>query len=355
MSHCRTAALRPALLLLSIALASNARAQKATVEGVARAEESGMPMPFALVRLVHDDSTVWHSDNPSQEMTNANGRYRFVGVAPGRYRVQLLRIGFQPALSGPVQVAADETVKFDFRVPSQPVVLPTVTVTAGTCVTAKEFAKHPQLRVLWQQAREGASVRTQLKAQYRYHYREREVSHEVKADGPGPDGTLEFNRVSDPKSALANAARRRGQLNSRGYYVSSDIGEGIAIPHELEILHEDFLKTHCFYSAVERGDGEVGLGFRPLRERRNFLDIRGTIWLDSATFLARRIDLEYVDGKEVRANTHVDFGDIAVAGGTLRMPIGGAFSMRPSRKDPTKRVEGKNTVTYWDFEEVQRR
>ena len=48
----------------------------------------------------------------------------------------------------------------------------------------------------------------------------------------------------------------------------------------------------------------------------------------------------------------VDFADIPVAGGTLRMPVGGAFAMRPSRKNPTKRTEGKIAFTYSGFEEI---
>jgi len=120
-------------------------------------------------------------------------------------------------------------------------------------------------------------------------------------------------------------------------------------------LHEDFLKTHCFDAATARGVGEVGLRFRPLRTRREFLDILGTIWLDSATYLVRRIELEYVESDQSRGTFRLDFGDVAVAGGTLRMPVGGAFAMRPSRKNPAKRAEGKVTVTYSNFEEVPRR
>jgi hypothetical protein len=48
-----------------------------------------------------------------------------------------------------------------------------------------------------------------------------------------------------------------------------------------------------------------------------------------------------------RADVSGDFGDVAVAGGTLRMPLGGPFAIRPSRKDPTKLNEGTLTITYW--------
>ena len=127
------------------------------------------------------------------------------------------------------------------------------------------------------------------------------------------------------------------------------------MPNELDVLHEDFLKTHCFVPAAARGVNEVGLRFRPLRIRRDFLDILGTIWLDQATYLARRIELEYVDGVESRGTFRLVFGDVAVAGGTLRMPVGGAFAMRPSRKNPARRTEGKVTITYSGFEEAPRR
>jgi hypothetical protein len=80
--------------------------------------------------------------------------------------------------------------------------------------------------------------------------------------------------------------------------------------------------------------------------------VLGTIWLDSATYLARRIELEYVDGVESRGTVRVDFGDVAVAGGTLRMPVGGKFAMRPSRKNPARRTEGKLVFTYTGFEEI---
>jgi hypothetical protein len=147
-----------------------------------------------------------------------------------------------------------------------------------------------------------------------------EESYEVKADGPTAPGTLDQPYVSDPKWAVKNAARNRAERLARGSYAPND---GWHLPNELDVLHDDFLKAHCLSAAAVRGDGEVGLRFRPLRVRRNFLDVLGTIWLDSATYLARRIELEYVDGEESRGTVSVDFGDIAVAGGT-----------RPRRRNP---------------------
>jgi hypothetical protein len=86
MTCCRPIALIAALRILGMSATPDAMAQQATVEGHARAEEGGAPVQFAI--------------------TNADGQYRFVGVAPGCSRVQLRRIGFRPLLSDPVQAAA---------------------------------------------------------------------------------------------------------------------------------------------------------------------------------------------------------------------------------------------------------
>jgi hypothetical protein len=357
MPCCRPIAVLAAFLIVGMSATPGAIVQKANVEGRVTAE-GGAPVQFALVQLVRADSSPLPSENPPLAITNANGRYRFEGVAPGRYRVQLLHIGFEPMLSDLVQVTAAGTKRVDLRVGSMSLRLPAaaVTVTADVCVPAKNLKEHPQLQTLWQQARAGALVRTELMGRFRYQVLNHEESYEVNADGPTTPGTLDQPYVSDPKWAVKNAARNREQRLSRGYYgPSNDKGDGFYVPHELDVLHEDFLKTHCLVAAPARGDGEVGLRFRPQGTRRNFLDILGTIWLDSATYLTRRLELEYVDGIESRGTVRVDFADVPVAGGTLRMPVGSSFTMRPSRTNPARRTEGKVTYTYSGFEEVPRR
>ena len=343
----RPLALVAAALFVGNVVTTRVAAQPAAVEGVARAVDGGAPIPFALVRLLRADS-----QPAAQGITTADGRCRFGDVAAGSYRVLLLRIGYRPVLSDPVQVAAGATAQLPMSVASQPIALPAVTVTAEPCVTREALAGHPQLVTLWQQARDGAAIREGLMARFRYRSVVREEGVELRPDGPSPVHVMDRPLVSDPRWAVRNAARIRAQRLSRGYYGPND---GWGLPNELDVLHDDFLSAHCFEPTAERGEGEIGLRFRPLRSRRDFLDVRGTIWLDSATYLTRRLDLEYVDGEESRGTVRVDYGDVAVAGGVLRMPVGGAYRMRPSRKNPEKRTEGKLTYTYADFEEVRPR
>lgn len=340
--------------VLLVGTVHDAFAQKAAFEGVVRTEDGGAPVQFALVRLVRGDSTPL-SDGPAQGLTSGTGRYRFDGLAPGRYRVQLLRIGYVPVVSEAVQVAAGETREFSFRVAWHTVVLPPVTVTAEACVPAKDLDKFPQIQTLWQQARDGAAVRTELMARFRYHILIHEEAVERKADG-SPAGAIDQRRVNDPTSAVQNAARYRAQRLSRGYYgPTTKDGVGFYIPSELDVLHQDFLKEHCLVPSAEFGINEIGLRFQPLRARSNVLDVGGTIWLDSATFLARRLDLEYLDGDDRRGTVRLDFGDVSVAGGTLRLPVGGESNLRPSRTDPGKHTETKLTITYTSFEEARPR
>lgn len=355
MTRCQSIALRAIALMLGATLAPRAGAQTGAIEGVARTEGGDAPVQFALVRLVRADSSALSPAAP-RGITNAIGRYRLAELSPGQYRVQLLRIGYLPVYSEPVQVPAGATVRLDIRVASQPVLLPPVTVTAERCATREELAQFPGLRTLWQQARDGASVRTELMNRFRFAILIHEETFERKPDGT-PVGMVDQHPTSDPAFALRNAERRRGERLSRGYYGTSnrDGMVGFFVPDELDVLHESFLEQHCLLTAVQRGPGEFGIRFQPLHPRRNLLDIGGTIWLDSATFLARRIELQYVDGDDQRGTVRLDFGDVAVAGGTLRMPVGGEIHVRPSRKDPTRRSDSALTYTYLGFVEMPRR
>ena len=194
----------------------------------------------------------------------------------------------------------------------------------------------------------------EIMARFRYrvqvHQEATGASIQRKADGT-PLGSFDQEWVSDPGSAVKDAARRRSQRLSRGYRN----GASHYLPDELDVLHEDFLQEHCVLATAQYGTGEVGLRVLPVRMRRNLLDVGGTIWLDSATFLVRRIELEYVDGDDQLGTVRLDFSDVAVAGGTLRMPIGGEIDMRPSRRDPARRAQRRLTWTYSDFVEVPRR
>jgi hypothetical protein len=336
--------------LLSAASPPPVDAQPSAVAGVVRAEDGGAPIPFALVRLIPADSTA-PQGILAQGITNAEGRFWFGGLKAGRYRVQLLRIGYKPVFSEPLPVAAGETAQFPLLISFQPLQLPAVNVRADGCVPAATLGQHPQLLLLWQQGRAGAAIHEGLMARYRYRIVRREEGFEHGVNDSTTPGVRLDTLISNPKYALSNAKRRRELRLSRGY--AGPVDGSWSLPDELDVLHEDFLRSHCIDPVVERGAGEIGLRFAPTRTRRGIWDLRVTLWLDSASFLTRRLELEYLADDVSLGTVRIDYADVTLAGGVLRMPGGGSYLLRKSKRNPDQLTEGTLTFSYSDFEEEQ--
>jgi TonB-linked SusC/RagA family outer membrane protein len=99
-----------------------ASAQQSVVTGRVTDRSSGQPVPEAQVFVVGTNLA---------QLTNAEGRYRILGVPAGTHRVRVLRIGFAEQVQ-PVTVTAGQEVTLDFTV--QPVVVqlsPVVTTATG--------------------------------------------------------------------------------------------------------------------------------------------------------------------------------------------------------------------------------
>lgn len=107
-----------AMLAVSLSVTPGASGQTGVIEGHVRAESGGAPVQFALVRLLRADSNPSPTDAPPEGITNADGHFRFDTVPPGRYRVEVVRIGFRPLLSDPVPVVAGKTAQLDLRMAS---------------------------------------------------------------------------------------------------------------------------------------------------------------------------------------------------------------------------------------------
>src|SRR5215216_6462395 len=95
-------------LIMTIRLAAmpipsaHAQAPTGAVRGVAKLSEDSTSIPFALVRLIPTDTTF----RSREAITDAQGRFQFAAVPVGLYRLQLLRIGYRPALTPVIEVRA---------------------------------------------------------------------------------------------------------------------------------------------------------------------------------------------------------------------------------------------------------
>lgn len=347
--HALVAAL---LLLLGTAPRVIAQTAPGAVEGVARSADGGSPLPFALVRLVRAADP---AAPVASVVTDAAGRFRFAAVAAGDYRLQLERIGHGRALSPTLRVQPGETLVHVLRGAVEPVQLAGITVRPeGPCLDAARLAEDPQMNALWNEARKGIETRRAFQQQFRFTrvWRQDVVTRlrlvrdtrEVRMD------TL----VSEPDSAAARTRRRAERLRTEGYGTRG--GLVLTLPDEADLLDDAFLQGHCLETPVEEEAGSLAIRFRPVRDRRDAADIRGTLWLDARTFGVRRLDVQWVEGTFPIAWGHVDYGDVEVDRVRLRLPTGGRVEGRPSGvvAAVVTGASAEMTFTYSGFEQVRR-
>ena len=345
-----TASLARAILIAAV-LASGAAESAAqpvggTIEGIARADDGGAAIPFALVRLSPADSpSVAAVVALRQRIADAEGRFRFADVAAGAYRVQLLRIGYRPVLSPVLRLGLGETLRHELRGATQAVALPPVSVQGdGRCHRGSQRADDLRVAALWEEARKGVETRRAFALQYRF-------THALRQDiVTRVPGRAERRRVrgdttvSEPDSALARSQRSGASRREVGY----GTGNQILVPSDLESFDESFLRDHCLEAAGEDGERGVGLRFRLAASPRGRHGFRGTIWLDPATYLMRRLDGEFLDGDAPFGRVANEYGDVPVCGHVLRLPVGGSSALRPLRAPRGTTVEATLAFAYWD-------
>jgi hypothetical protein len=96
-------------------------------------------------------------------------------------------------------------------------------------------------------------------------------------------------------STLAFGATPPETLNTLGYLRTvADAQYLYDVPNAEVLLSDAFVGTHCF--SVRSDDDRpalIGLGFRPRKKVKQFVDVRGTLWLDRASAELRELEFEY--------------------------------------------------------------
>ena len=344
-----------ALLLLALA-APRAGAQETggAVEGVARSAQDGAPLPFLLVRLL----PAAEGGAARQVLTDGAGRYRVAGVPAGEYRLQVEQIGYERTLSPAVKIENGATLQQEIRSAMVPIQLAGLTVRAGgMCLGAAQLAEDPELAALWNEAKKGADTRRAFDLQYRF-------TRVLRQDGQarwrfkGPSAIHRADTTtSEPDSVLVRQRRRAEDVRENGYG-SRRAGFSLRLPDDKELFDDEFLRAHCLEAGVDRGDGTLGVRFRPLQTPRDRIVIRGTLWVDAATYQMRRLEVEHVQGTRSIARTSVDYDDTAVGGSRLRLPARGQISGHPGGLVGSALLTGLTadlTYTYTGFQRVQGR
>jgi hypothetical protein len=312
-----------AAVLAATAAAVPALAQGAAVEGRATGTD-GAPVPFAVVRLVPAAA----GDSGAVVITDAEGRYRFAGLAPGDYRVRLDRIGVESTVTPPFSVGSGAGVRQDLRAAARPIQLPGLRTGEPRCLAGGELGADPALAALWGEAQKSARARGAFDRSYRYTY-DRRQRGTVRMRLVSP---RHLNRdsvvTSIPDSVTARAERRARERAATGYSAQTRRSFSVTIPDEQELLAPEFLDAHCLEASPQVVDGSWIVRFRPAgRARRGA--IRGEIRIDSRSYAVDALHVEHLRGDEPFMRASVRFGDVAVPGGTVRLPVQAEFAGRP--------------------------
>jgi hypothetical protein len=315
------------LLLLTVSAPGTVSAQVATgtIEGSAHRLDDNEPLVHSLIRLTAHPA----GDTLRTVLTDAQGRFRFNGIPAGSYQLQLELIGHHPVVSPPLQLVAGGTLVHQLRSRFEPIRLTGITVRRGSeCLSGSELHQDEELSVLWNEAYKGVEARRAFEMQYQFvqvttqkivaRYRLLRDGREVRVD----------TFINQPDSVLVREQRRHARRRAQGYGRPGELL--LHLPEDKELLADEFLDEYCLHTNVEQADGALGLRFRPLEARADRIDIRGTIWLDAASFVTRRLDLEWIEVDRVIARGTMVYDDISVGGQGMRMPASGHVSGRPS-------------------------
>jgi hypothetical protein len=270
-----------ALAVISIAAPAHAQAIRVRVTEAA----TGRPVAGTLVDVLDPQSAV-----ASQGVLRSDGTRLLPLPRAGSYRVRLRRIGYQPFISAPVDVAVGSTVDVPLQAPDRRVVLASVRVVGRRC--SNDAFDEPSLRALWDEVRTAltttmlsrtdSSVALEARAFHRTLTVSRDVTEEIV-------GLPRMTRSQRPY-----VARSAAELSRDGYVRASDGETEYLGPDEQVLLSDEFLSDHCFEltRGTEATEGLLGVHFTP-SDRRKVGDIAGTLWVDSTSAELRYLDFWY--------------------------------------------------------------
>ena len=328
--------------------ATTARAQALRVAAVDSA--TGLAVPNALLTAVDARGVV------AANVATTLGGPRLLAVpGAGTYTLTVRRIGKRPYTAAPVVVGPRDTIALVLHVPSHPVALAMVRVTAraGECARSN---RNGAVTALWDQ------IRTAITLVTLRHDAPDAVPAELRryaARLAGNAQTVLAETVLPPQLGLPRpfGTFAPEMLSGAGYIHHAEGTDAYAIPDEDALLSPQFAAEHCFDAVAGENAqaGLVGLAFRPAPSRR-VPDIQGVLWADSATTALRYLEFWYVDPAlssavtgEGRAGGEVHFATLPDSGWAMV-----AWRLRIPRSVGSVRHEfGRSWFdNRWEFTEV---
>lgn len=256
-----------------------------TVRGTVTERTSQSPIAGAVVFLLDANQAV-----VSRDLTTAAGSYRLTAPRSGTYRVRMLRIGFRPVMSDPVQLGADQDVTLPLVIENVPVVLNAVRVERRANCSASVDAT-PAYNA-WNEvstALNAALLSSRLRGTTATI-----VSYDRWTDG----NNVVLRQGASVRTGLPGMPWRSvsaDSLHRAGFVVKDASGWYTFHALDLDVLLSDtFLEDHCLQlHGVD--NGEIAIEYTPSRDRGRHSEIRGFVWLSATTLELKRLQFRYVN------------------------------------------------------------
>jgi hypothetical protein len=299
-SRCALVAALAGAALAAAVLPTPVRAQ--SVQGTLLRADS---MPAAGVIVV---ATRGARDSVlARTMTNGNGRY-VLTLTPGPVALRALRIGHRPHVFAEFTVTAGMRRDARTVLPNDPIVLAAVTTEASSSCRQSGTAG-ANVATVFEEARKALLAST-LKSGDGDPLARLSVFEQARSVGNRgySQPKLEFQEgvTLKPFQSL-----KPDSLAKVGYMVLDLTSAEYYAPDAEVLLSESFTSTHCLglSEGKDATAGLIGLTFRPQQLRRNYVDVRGTLWLDRATNELRRMEYSY-DGLPITMQRADPGGDV---------------------------------------------
>lgn len=255
--------------------------------------ETAAPIPYADVRVGSAGFAAF---------TDSAGRLAIRPLPAGTFTVQVRRVGFRPVTID-VQLAAGETRELRVSLPLVALRLSEVRVRDDVCPGGRQG--DTAVVTILQQARLNGERYAMLAERYPFEVTMERVFAEqgrTPIEWSGRRRARWADRTVQHQDTVQVAGRSEWRYAPGKLFVpASDsiegaprIREAMIVPHLADLSDTAFIATHCFrYSGLAEADSGrrvLKVDFRPTRELRE-RDVRGTMFLDPATYQIRKSTL----------------------------------------------------------------
>ncbi len=270
------------IALISAAGYSEAQAtggRLVTGQAVARATQA--PLAHAMVSL---------QPVGRQTFTDDQGRFAFVRVPSGRYRLRVTHLGYAPVEQMLSVTPDSETTRVRVELEEVQVRLATVKVLADApCIApgAPDSERDREFAVIFQQLVQNAQQYRLLADSFPYAYHEERTQFAVRGDSVIESFSVDTALLRSDKPGWTY---RPGRVISTDFITRQ---RSMHLPTLSDFASDEFVKNHCFrYGGEARAEEgpAVRIDFRAA-DRISAPDVNGSILLDRKSFQIRRAEL----------------------------------------------------------------